>query len=298
MVASQVKGPSGQIFRLETKSTNKPGTLFLVGTPIGNLEDITLRAIRVLADADLVASEDTRRTRKLLSAHSIKAVLVSYHEQGGGWRRKARRLAKDLLEGKNVALVSEAGIPGLSDPGYGLVRLCLEKEIPVQVVPGPSAILAALVASGLPSQRFAFEGFLPKRKEDRRKILESLRWEGRTLIFFEAPGRLIPTLQEMQRVWGDRKAAVVREITKVFEEVRRGSLEELVCWAQEKELRGEITLVVEGCGEKAVPSDLLGERIEFLLKRCSVEPKAALKILREETGLPKKMLYRAILQKK
>lgn len=283
---------------LERNSPNKTGTLFLVGTPIGNLEDVTLRAIRILAEVDLVASEDTRRTRKLLSAHSIRAHVVSYHEQGGAWRQKAERLVQMILEGKNLALVSEAGIPGLSDPGYGLVRLCLEKHIPIQVVPGPSAVLAALVASGLPCHRFAFEGFLPKKKEDRKRILESLRWEDRTLIFFEAPGRLLSSLQDMHRVWGNRKAAVVREITKVFEEVRRGSLEELLSWAKKTEVRGEITLVVEGCGKKAAPSDLLEERIEFLLKRCSLEPKTALRILREETGLPRKTLYQAILEKK
>ncbi len=283
---------------LKSKSSNKTGTLFLVGTPIGNLEDITLRALRVLAQVDLVASEDTRRTRKLLSAHSIRASLMSYHEQGNVWRQKAARLVEMLLEGKDLALVSEAGTPGLSDPGYGLVSLCLEKNIPIRVVPGPSAVVAAVVASGLPAQRFAFEGFLPKKKEYRLRMLESLRWESRTLVFFEAPARLSSTLQDMERLWGDRKGAVVREITKVFEEVRRGSLKELLEWAKEAQIRGEITLVVEGCGKKIVPSDLLGERIKFLLERCSLEPKCALRVLKEETGLPRKILYQAILGKK
>ncbi len=283
---------------MKSKSSNKTGTLFLVGTPIGNLEDITLRALKVLAQVDLVASEDTRRTRKLLSAHSIRVPLMSYHEQGNAWRQKACRLVEMLLEGKNLALVSEAGTPGLSDPGYGLVSLCLEKNISIQIVPGPSAVVAALVASGLPAQRFAFEGFLPKKKEDRLRMLESLRWESRTLVFFEAPTRLLSTLQDMERVWGDRKGAVVREITKVFEETRRGSLKELLEWAKETQVRGEITLVVEGCGKKVVHTDLLGKRIEFLLDRCSLEPRSALRILREETGLPRKVIYQAILGKK
>lgn len=282
----------------EDKSNNKTGTLFLVGTPIGNLEDITLRALKVLSQVDLVASEDTRRTRKLLSAHSIKASMVSYHEQGGAWRHKAQRLAEILLEGKNVALVSEAGTPGLSDPGYGLVRLCLEKNIPIKVVPGASAILAALVLSGLPSHRFAFEGFLPRKRDDRRKVLESLRRESRTLVFFEAPGRVLSTLQDLKRIFGDRRAAVVRELTKVFEEVKRGSLEELLCWAEKTQPKGEITLVVEGCKEEMASTELLEERIEFLLQRCSLEPKTVLRILKEETGLPRKVLYQALLEKK
>jgi len=298
LVQDRSRGLKEAFVVLKSKSSNKTGTLFLVGTPIGNLEDITLRALRVLAQVDLVASEDTRRTRKLLSAHSIRASLMSYHEQGNVWRQKAARLVEMLLEGKDLALVSEAGTPGLSDPGYGLVSLCLEKNIPIRVVPGPSAVVAAVVASGLPAQRFAFEGFLPKKKEDRLRMLESLRWESRTLVFFEAPARLSSTLQDMERLWGDRKGAVVREITKVFEEVRRGSLKELLEWAKEAQIRGEITLVVEGCGKKIVPSDLLGERIKFLLERCSLEPKCALRVLKEETGLPRKILYQAILGKK
>ncbi len=282
----------------KTESFSQAGILFLVGTPIGNLEDITLRAIRVLAQVDLVACEDTRRTRKLFSAHSIQTPTVSYHEQGESWRRKAQRIVEMLLEGKRVALVSEAGNPGLSDPGYGLVRLCLEKHIQVQVIPGPSAILAALVASGLPSQRFAFEGFLPRKKQERLRRLEPLRRESRTLVFFEAPGRLVTTLQDMLEVLGDRKGAVLREITKVFEEVRRGTLEELLGWAKERELRGEITLVVEGSEKRPVSSELLEQRTEFLIKRCSLEPKQALRVLMEETGLPRKLIYQAILQQR
>lgn len=282
----------------KTESFRQPGILFLVGTPIGNLEDITLRAIRVLAQVDLVACEDTRRAKKLFSAHSIQTPTVSYHEQGASWRRKAQRIVEMLLEGKHVALVSEAGNPGLSDPGYGLVRLCLEKHIQVQVIPGPSAILAALVASGLPSQRFAFEGFLPRKKQERLRRLEPLRWDSRTLVFFEAPGRLVTTLQDMLEVLGDRKGAVLREITKVFEEVRRGTLEELLGWAKERELRGEITLVVEGSEKRDVSSELLEQRTEFLIKRCSLEPKQALRVLMEETGLPRKLIYQAILQQR
>ena len=280
------------------RSCGKPGTLFLVGTPIGNLQDITLRAMRVLAQVDLVASEDTRTTRKLLSAHGIKTRLVSYHEQGRSWRPRAQRLVDVLCEGKDVALVSEAGNPGLSDPGYGLVCICIEKRIPVRVVPGPSAVLAALLASGLPSDRFAFEGFLPRKDRDRIKLLESVRWEPRTMVFFESPRRLLATLRDMERVLGDRRAAVVREITKTFEEVQRGTLGELVSWATEAGPKGEITVVVAGCVKGATSLDLLGERVAFLLERCSVEPKDALRILQEETGLPRKTLYQAILKRR
>ncbi len=274
---------------------SKPGTLFLVGTPIGNMEDITLRALRVLGQVDLVASEDTRRTRKLLSAYSIKTPTVSYHEQGESWGRKAQKLVEMLMEGKNLALVSEAGTPGLSDPGYGLVRLCIERNISIDVVPGPSAILAALVLSGLPIHRFAFEGFLPRKKQERRRMLEALRRENRTLVFFETPTRLLPTLEEMHRTLGHRRAAVVREITKMFQEVRRGNLQELLVWANQAQLRGEITLVVEGCEEKEASSQGLEQRVEFLLRRCSLKPRDVLRILREETGLPKKVLYKAIM---
>lgn len=272
-----------------------PGTLFVVATPIGNLEDITLRALRVLAQVSLIASEDTRTTRRLLAAHSIKNRIVSYHEQGGSWQSRAERVVKTLLDGKDVALVSEAGTPGLSDPGHGLVRLCLERGIRVQVIPGPSAILAALVNSGLSTHRFAFEGFLPRRGSERLRFLESIRQEPRTMVFFESPRRVADALKDMARVLGNRQAVVAREITKAFEELRRGTLEELACWAQKQDVRGEITLVVAGCCGGEAATDTLGERIRFLMERCGLGQRDVLRILQEETGLPRKTIYQALL---
>ncbi|MGQ9857149.1 MAG: 16S rRNA (cytidine(1402)-2'-O)-methyltransferase [Thermodesulfobacteriota bacterium] len=273
------------------------GTLFVVATPIGNLRDITSRALEVLAKVNLIASEDTRTTRKLLAAYSIRNRVVSYHEQGGGWETKARGLLETLLRGQDVALVSEAGTPGISDPGYGLVRLCIQEGITVQVVPGASAILAALIASGLPANRFAFEGFLPRRSAQRLRLLESLREETRTMVFFESPKRLASTLAEMAEVLGNRQAAVARELTKAFEEVRRGALEELAGWARGCQVMGEVTLVVAGCPQTELNAeDHLRHRVRFLMERRGLGRREVIKLLERETGLSRKTIYRAILE--
>jgi len=224
-----------------------PGTLYIVATPIGNLEDITLRALRILRECDVVAAEDTRHTRALLAHFDIHTPLVAYHQHSEAGRTQdlTRQLAD---EGRNVALVTDAGTPGVSDPGVALVRAALAARVPVVPIPGASAALCALVGSGLPPARFAFEGFLPRTKAARRAKLDALaRSETRTLLFYEAPSRLPETLADMARAFGpDRPAAVGRELTKKFEEFVRGPLAALVAHFDAHAPRGEITVVVGG----------------------------------------------------
>jgi len=218
--------------------------LYLVSTPIGNLEDITLRALRVLRQADLIAAEDTRRTFKLLKVYEIEKPLTSYHDHNK--ERKAPRLIEEMRKGKKVALVSDAGTPGISDPAYHLVRMALQEGMKVVPIPGPSAPIAAIQVSGLPPDRFAFEGFLPRKKGKRDRRLEELREEKRTIILFEAPHRLLPSLRSILEILGDRRAAICRELTKRFEEVLRGTVSELIGEVEKREPRGEMVVVVEG----------------------------------------------------
>jgi len=222
------------------------GILYLVATPIGNLEDITARALRILREADLIAAEDTRRTRQLLNYYQIEQKLISYHRHNQ--KEKGPLLIECLKAGKKIALVSDAGTPGISDPGAELVRSAVEAGIEVAAVPGPSAIIAAITVSGLDTRRFVFEGFLPRRSSERRKRAELLAGEERTVVIFEAPHRLLETLRLLAEVWGPRQAAVAREITKCFEEVVRGTLPELAEHFQAHPPRGEFTLVVAGRG--------------------------------------------------
>lgn len=278
--------------------STRAGTLFLVSTPIGNLKDITLRALEILSKVDSVVAEDVTSARRLLSAYGISKSILGYHEQGENWPRKAERISRMLLEGKSLALVSEAGTPGLSDPGYGLVRKCIELGIPVEVAPGPSVILSALVLSGLPANKFAFEGFLPKKRAQRRKALEALKRERRTMVFFESPRRLSSTLEDMAEILGERKGAVVRELTKAFQEIKRGSMGELCKWAKKGEIKGEVTIVVEGSEETSTVEGELEERVKFLMERCSLGTKETIRVIQEETGLPKKVIYQALLRGK
>jgi 16S rRNA (cytidine1402-2'-O)-methyltransferase len=220
-----------------------PG-LYLVSTPIGNLEDITLRAIRVLGSVDIIAAEDTRRTAVLLNAHSIKARMVSLHDHNK--EKRAPELLSRLLEGKSVAVVSEAGTPGISDPGYYLVKLALASGIHVTPVPGACSIIAALVASGLPTDRFVFEGFLPRKKEKRKERLEALSREQRTIVLFESPQRVLRTLAEMRELLGDRECVAARELSKKFEEWRRGTIGEVLEYYGARKTRGEFVLLVKG----------------------------------------------------
>jgi 16S rRNA (cytidine1402-2'-O)-methyltransferase len=223
------------------------GTLYLVGTPIGNLEDITLRALRVLKEVDLIAAEDTRRTAHLLRHYEIGTPMVSHYAP-----RELSQVPRlmEALASKDVALVSEAGMPGISDPGYPLVRAAIEAGIPVVPIPGPSALLSALAVSGLPSRQFVYLGFLPRRGKDRRALLSSLATEKRTLVAFESPHRLVAALEDASATLGDRCVAVAREMTKVHEEIFRGTVAQALERFGDGRPRGEFTLVIEGAPEE------------------------------------------------
>lgn len=230
-------------------TAGRPGTLYLVATPIGNLEDISLRALRILREATVIAAEDTRHTRKLLTRHRVGGRLVSLHEHNEHARTPA--LVRRLLGGDSVALVSDAGTPGLSDPGMALVRAAADAGVPVVPIPGPSAVLAALVASGLPAEPVTFLGFLPGGGAERRRALASIRGLSHTLVLFEAPHRLRETLEELLATLGERRIAVARELTKVHEEVYRATLSETVRRFSAEAPRGEFTLVIEGARGQA-----------------------------------------------
>lgn len=221
----------------------------MVATPIGNLEDLSPRAERILREADFVAAEDTRHSGQLLARLGIKAKFISFHERNE--KERLPEILERLKEGKNIALVSDAGTPGISDPGFVLVRACHQDKIPLFAVPGPSAVLAALVTSGLPTNRFLFEGFLPKKPGKRRKRLEAVRELEATLIFFESPFRLAKFLNELKEALGDRQGAVARELTKKFEETKTGNLSGLAEYYSAHPPKGEITVVVEGAVSEA-----------------------------------------------
>src|SRR5258705_6243301 len=227
---------------MQPQSNVRQACSYISATPIGNLEDITLRALRILKEVDQIACEDTRHTQKLLSHYNIQKPLVSYHEHNELTR--APELVVAMEEGAQVALVSDAGVPLVSDPGYRLVTLSLRHHLPVIPIPGPSALLAALSASGLPNEEFLFAGFLPARSGDRRRALERPRLEDRTIIFYEAPHRIPETLIDAHEILVDRPAWLAREVTKIHEEFRRGSLVELAASLADKPARGEITLLI------------------------------------------------------
>ncbi len=280
----------------QSQQEPEAGCLYLVATPIGNLEDITLRALRILKEANLIACEDTRQTQKLLQHYEIRTALISYHEHNELTR--APELVIELEQGAKVALVSDAGTPVISDPGHRLVTLSLRHHIPVVPIPGPSAFVAALAASGLPCEEFLFVGFLPPRSGARRKALEAMRGESRTMILYEAPHRLVDTLADAADVLGARSAVVAREITKIHEEFLRGTLSELLASARKRPPRGEITLLIGPGGEKtpaAPPSVSLKQRIEQLQAEAGLDRKAALKLAAKERGLGKREAYKQLL---
>ncbi|MGH2656872.1 MAG: 16S rRNA (cytidine(1402)-2'-O)-methyltransferase [Actinomycetota bacterium] len=273
-----------------------PGTLWLVGTPIGNLGDASERAARTLGAVDVIACEDTRRTRKLLSHLGVSGRrLVSFNE--GNERRQVPFLLGHLRAGRDVAVVSDAGMPGLSDPGYRLVVACAAEDIPVDVVPGPSAAIAALVISGLPAARFAFEGFLPRKAGERRARLSSLAEDPRTVVVFESPRRLRALLADALAALGDRRAVVVRELTKVHQEVLRGRLSELPSRLAD-EVLGEVVVVMEG-GAPPPGADLeaLGDRVEELTAGGLSRKEAAARVA-QEAGVSKRALYEASLRRR
>jgi 16S rRNA (cytidine1402-2'-O)-methyltransferase len=277
------------------------GCLYLVGTPIGNLEDITLRALRILKEVDQIACEDTRHTQKLLTHYDIHKPLVSYHEHNELTR--APELVVTLEQGAKIALVSDAGMPLVSDPGHRLVTLCLRHHIPVVPIPGPSAMLASLSASGLPNEEFLFVGFLPARSGERRRALERLRIEDRTIILYEAPHRVAECIADACEVLGNRSACIAREVTKLHEEFRRGELSELSASLAERPARGEITVLI---GPEA-PADMrthanstqsLADRVEELIRQAKLDRKEALKLAAKERGLTRRAAYDEIVSQK
>jgi 16S rRNA (cytidine1402-2'-O)-methyltransferase len=275
------------------------GVLYLVATPIGNLEDITLRALRILREADQIAAEDTRHTQKLLAHYEISRPLVSYHEHNEVTR--APELVVALEQGAKIALVSDAGMPLVSDPGHRLVALCVRHGIPVVPVPGPSALLAALSASGLPNEEFLFVGFLPQRSGERLRAFERLRIEDRTLILYEAPHRIADCVADAREILGDRPACLAREITKVHEEFRRGKLSEIGESLRERPAKGEITFLI-GAGEPAAvgaeSSQGLAERVDELMRQAKLDRKEALKLAAKERGLTRREAYDRVLEEK
>jgi len=273
------------------------GTLYIVGTPIGNLEDVTQRALRTLREVAVIACEDTRETRKLLHHFQIDTPVTSYHEHNK--RTAGPRLIQRLLDGEDVALVTDAGMPAISDPGEELVAGAVEAGIPVVPVPGPTAFVTALVASGLPTRRFVFEGFLPSKGKERRQALERLKWEERTVLLYEAPHRLQETLADLRAVLGDRRVAACRELTKLHEEYVRGTLSALIDHFREQAPRGEFVLVIEG----AQPPVAAGQHDSADLARAvadleaqGVERKAAMKEVAQRLGVPRRAVYQAVLE--
>ncbi len=273
------------------------GRLVLVATPIGNLEDMSQRAVRILGEADAIACEDTRRTRKLLTHFGVVARdLIVFNDATE--RRKTEDLLARLRRGDTIALASDAGTPGLSDPGYRLVRACAAEGIDVSIVPGPNAALSALVVSGLPPGRFVFEGFLPRRGGERKRHLEALRDEPRTLVFYESPHRVEEALADLVEVFGPRNAALVRELTKMFEEVRRGPLDELLAGVREDPPKGEIVLVVSGAVGDHRPEPDAGElaaRARALMS-SGIERKEALSETAREAGVARRKVFDALLE--
>jgi 16S rRNA (cytidine1402-2'-O)-methyltransferase len=277
----------------------KTGTLHVVATPIGNLEDITYRAVRILKEADLIACEDTRHTAKLLHRYGIDKPTVSYHEHNEAAR--AEQLVAKLTAGLNVAQVSDAGMPGISDPGYRVIKLAIERGIQVVPIPGASAVVSALAASGLPTDSFQFLGFLPARSGERRTLLESVRSAQQTTVVYEAPHRIAETMKDILELLGaERPVVLARELTKVHEEFIRGSAAEVLQRVEKHELKGEMTLLL-GKNERAtVPAARTGiaSRVEEIMREGSVDENTALKVVAKERGLSKSEAYRELQRRK
>lgn len=272
---------------------NPAGVLYVVATPIGNAEDISARAIRVLSEVDLIACEDTRRTGRLLAAHSIRTPTRSYFEHNEG--RRIPELVARLRSGESIALVTDAGTPAISDPGYRLVRSAIDAGICVTAVPGPSAVIAALAVAGLPTDRFAFEGFMPSKTGERERVLAQLATEERTLVIYEAARRLPRLLRELISAFGpDRHLAVVREATKTHEEILRGSLAEMAENFANREVLGEVTLVIEGAhgmGKAAAPSRSDDARVVEVLREAGLSLKDASAAAAKITGTNRREIY-------
>ncbi|MGI6225973.1 MAG: 16S rRNA (cytidine(1402)-2'-O)-methyltransferase [Peptococcales bacterium] len=272
------------------------GRLFLCGTPIGNLKDITLRVLETLQEVDLVACEDTRQTLKLLTHFSISKPVTSYFEHNKKY--KGEKIVAELLAGKDVALVSDAGMPGVSDPGQELVQDCIERGIEVIVLPGPVAAITGLVISGLSTERFAFEGFIPRNNKEKQDFFQRLVNEERTLIFYESPHRLLATLEVMETFFGNRQMAACRELTKKFEEVVRGTISDVLKYFQEKKVKGEFTLVVQGAGPKKEEKGMEWALEEVKrLTSLGVTPKDAVSEVAKCADISKRELYEEVMIK-
>ena len=273
------------------------GKLYICPTPIGNLEDMTYRTIRILNEVDLIAAEDTRHSIKLLNHFEISKPLTSYHEHNKD--SKGGYLINKLLEGENIALISDAGMPGISDPGEDIIKQAIENNIDIEVLPGATASITALVGSGLETRKFAFEGFLDRDKKVRKKQLEEIKEERRTIIFYESPHRLKDTLKDMLKILGNRKIAVNREITKKYQEIIRDDIQTVINIFNEKEAKGEFVLVVEGFkGEKTVQNsyDELNEReYVVVLMESGMDKKDAIKIVCKDRKLKKDVVYKQVL---
>ena len=281
--------------------TNSKGTLYLCATPIGNLDDMTFRAVRILKEVDVIAAEDTRNSVKLLNHFDIHTPMTSYHEFNK--IDKGQYLVKRLLEGENIALITDAGMPGISDPGEELVRMCRDAGVPVTAVPGACACVTALVISGRPTRRFCFEAFLPTDKKERRAVLEELKTETRTSIIYEAPHRLVKTLQELLNELGDRKITVCKELTKKHETGFETTLKEAVPYYEQNEPRGEYVLVLEGCSRQQMEQEAqdawkemsLGDHMK-LYEEQGMNRKDAMKQVAKDRGVGKREIYQALLE--
>ena len=277
------------------------GKLYLCATPIGNLEDITFRVLRTLKEADLIAAEDTRNSRKLLNYFEIKTPMTSYHEYNK--YEKGRWLVRQMEEGKQVALITDAGTPGISDPGEELVAMCWEAGIEITSLPGPAACITALTVSGLPTRRFSFEAFLPQDKKQRQEVLEELKKDTRTLILYEAPHRLVKTLEELLKELGNRNITVCRELTKKHETLFKTDLEKALDWYRENSPKGECVLVLEGKSREEIKEEerskwedmSVPEHVEFYLKQ-GMEKKEAMKQVAKDRGVSKREIYGVLLQ--
>ncbi|MFH2012267.1 MAG: 16S rRNA (cytidine(1402)-2'-O)-methyltransferase [Pseudomonadota bacterium] len=279
-----------------TPSKSK-GTLYIVSTPIGNLEDITLRALRTLKEVNLIAAEDTRRTRILLNHYSIKTPLTSYYEYNKFV--KGEKLINRLETGDNVALVSDAGTPGISDPGYHLIKLALQNSILVIPIPGVSALITALSISGLSTDSFVFEGFLPNKITARKKFIENIVEEKRTIVFYESPKRLQATLKDLLEICGDREIVVTRELTKVFEEVIRGKITHVLTFLRERQIKGEITLLVSGKKDHNGANEIsIPQLLKDYKKMYELPMKNLIKMISEEKGISKREIYQESLKLK
>ena len=281
-------------------SNGVPGRLYLVSTPIGNLEDITFRALRTLREVDLIACEDTRRTQKLLSHYSIPTRTISYHDHNELTR--APELIIELEQGSRIALVSDAGMPVISDPGYRLVKLAIRHNIPVIPIPGASAFVAALAAAGLPVDKFRFLGFLPARRLARQKALEEVRDSPKTLVFYESPQRVVEMLGDVSRILGEPDVVVAREVTKAYEEFVRGTASEVAEQLKKKPVKGEITVLVgppgSAAGDDGAGIRRLREDLERVMQERGLDERAALKLVARSLGISKSEAYRQLQAEK